>query len=412
MIPKLLLDVASGKMTRQQSLAPCFEQARSAAAAAIFSLVDGDGMENAAKPPAAGALNGVAVALTDGLLVKGLPNDASSALLAGFVPPYDSAAAEKVRAVGAVIVGKTRLPELGITPLAGEEAAADRSAEAVGAGMCHAVFGVDADGAFRANAAKAGQYGLKPTYGAVSRYGIVSAAPSLETVAVAASSPGGLASLMAVVGGHDPRDVATRPEALPDFPAEVRKSPKGMRVGVIGGLDNAAIAEPLAVLAQAGLSRVDVALPSFGLWDAVHSILYHAEASSQLGRYDGIRFGKYPRDAGDWDSVYYEARAGFSPAVKRAAMLGAFALSHEGIDDYYDKALRLREKIRLEFAAAWDAAEVVLAPAGFDPAGLAVRRAANLAGFAAIAPAGKPYEIWAAPYNDHEALKVAFALAS
>lgn len=412
MITKMLFDMASGETPRGAHLSACLEKIKADAGIAdIFAALNLDGLEAAAAAAPAGgplALDGIAVGIADNIMAKSLPNEASSALLAGFTAPFDAAAADNLKRAGATVVGKTRVPEFGVYPVDGEAAAPDTAPLAVTRGLCHAAFGVDAGGEFRMAVSAAGLDALKPTYGLVSRYGIVSAAPSMETVALATNGPADLAPLLFVIGGFDARDVTTRPEETPDFPGEVRKNLKDVKIGVVRELAGDL---PADVFGLDGVSRLDVSLPSAGLWNGVHSILYHAEASSQLGRYDGIRFGKYPREAGDWDSVYYQARAAFTPVVKRAAMLGAYALSHEGIESYYNQALRLRSKIRDEFAAVWEQVDVLVVPTPAGAAGLGTRRGANLSGCAALAPAGKAYEIWAKPFTDHLAIKIAMLTA-
>ena len=417
MLTKLMSDLASGGISRKDTLAACLERINSdPAAAAIFSSVDAAGIQAAIDRPADGGaprpLSGIAIAVADSLLAKGLPDEASSALLAGFVSPYDSAAVELLKAADATLSGKTRIPELAVTPVAGEPepVAVDRSAEAVVKGMCHAAVGVDCDGEFRRLAAAGGLCGIKASYGAVSRHGVVSIAPSMETVSVSARSVGDLIPVLQAVGGNDPRDITTVVEPLPDLASGSWKSVSGLRVGWIGDVDKGEAGDPIDALVKQGATAAPLSLPSFKHWGAVHSILYHAEASSQLGRYDGIRFGRYPTEAKNWDSIYYKARAAFGLSAKRAAMLGAFALSTEGIDVYHQQALRLRRRINEEFAKVWEMVDVLVVPASLESGRTAVRVGANLSGCPALALAGAGVEIWAEPFKAYNALRAGLGI--
>ncbi len=402
MLAQLLLDLASGKINGKDSIGQCLAKAREdAEAKEIFAFSDFENVEKQAAafavhdPQKARALDGVALAVSDALLVKDMSNTASSALLENFVSPYDAAAVENLKQAGATIIGKTRIPEFGIAPQAGEKStlAVERTPEALERLFCHAALGVDAGGELRAAASMAGLTALKPSYGLVSRYGIVSTAPSLEAATIITHCPDDVAPLLQTVAGHDPRDITTNPAVFPDIQEELRKDPSELKIGYIEEFACDQIKQTLERLEPKSMNLVAVSMPSASLWDSVYSILYHGEAGSQLGRYGGIRFGRYPRDAGDWDSVYYRARGGFGLPAKRAAMLGAFALSQEGIGVYHDKALRLRSRIVREFAEAWALADILLVPTSFTPEGMAARRGASLSGCAALALPSQPLEI-------------------
>jgi aspartyl-tRNA(Asn)/glutamyl-tRNA(Gln) amidotransferase subunit A len=319
------------------------------------------------------------------MCTRGVETTCSSKMLAGWKPPYNATVIDRLAAQDAVFVGKTNLDEfamgsstensafgptrnpLDITRVPGGSSGG--SAAAVAAGFAAASLGSDTGGSIRQPAALCGLVGVKPTYGLVSRYGLVAFASSLDQIGPFTHTVADAALLTEVISGHDPMDSTSIPKPAPDLMSAIGKDVKGLRIGRVADLPEGADPEVLArldaafdALARAGATIVDVTLPSLSYALTAYYLLAPAEASSNLARYDGVRYGlRVP--AGDVNSMYAETReVGFGDEVKRRIMLGTYALSAGYYDAYYGKALKVRRLIANEFDAAYAKADVILTP--------------------------------------------------
>jgi aspartyl-tRNA(Asn)/glutamyl-tRNA(Gln) amidotransferase subunit A len=333
-----------------------------------------------------GPLAGVPIAVKDNLCTRGIPTTCSSRILDGWRPPYDATVVQRVLAAGAVPIGKTNLDEFAmgsstensafgptrnphdITRVPGGSSGG--SAAAVAAGFAPLSLGSDTGGSIRQPAALCGVVGVKPTYGLVSRWGLVAFASSLDQVGPFATDVTDAALLLEVIAGHDAHDSTSIPQAAPMVTAELGRGVEGLRVGRITDLPSGAapdVVERLEAafeaLAAAGAVIVDVEVPAFTYGLTAYYLIAPAEASSNLARYDGVRYGLRV-SAADTNAMYAATReAGFGPEVKRRIMLGTYALSAGYYDAYYGKALKVRRLIADDFARAYRHADVLLTPA-------------------------------------------------
>ena len=337
------------------------------------------------------ALAGVPVALKDNIATRGHATTAGSRVLETFAPPYDAHVVERLDAAGALLVGKTTLDEFAMGSSTEHSAfgparnpwATDRtpggssggSAAAVAAGFVPLALGSDTGGSIRQPAALCGVVGLKPTYGRVSRRGLFAFASSLDQIGPFARRVGDAAALLAAISGRDEGD-ATSAGAAPVTWTPGAPLPKGTRIGVprgelAAGVDEdvlAAFERALATLAEAGAAIVDIALPSSRAAIATYYVIASAEASSNLARFDGVRYGRRAA-AGTLDEMYARTRTeGLGREAKRRIMLGTFALSAGYCDAYYLKALKVRDVIRRDFAQAFGAADLIAMPTSPTPA--------------------------------------------
>ena len=344
-------------------------------------------------------LAGVPVALKDNLCTRGVRTTASSRILEHFVPPYDATAVARLEAAGAVMVGKTNCDEFAMGSsnensafgVARNPWATDRipggssggSAVAVAAGMAPLSLGSDTGGSIRQPAALCGLVGLKPTYGRVSRYGLLAFASSLDQIGPFTRTAEDAAIVLSVLAGHDPADATSAPEPVPDYAAALTKDTKGLRIGVprslvSEGVDPAvatAFNTALAVYREAGASLVDIELPYASAAIPVYYLVATAEASSNLARYDGVRFGFRAAPEGgpgtedDLRTMYGRSRQlGFGAEVKRRIMLGTYVLSAGYYDAYYLKAQQVRTLIRRDYDRAFQRVDVVAMPTSPTPA--------------------------------------------
>jgi aspartyl-tRNA(Asn)/glutamyl-tRNA(Gln) amidotransferase subunit A len=332
-----------------------------------------------------GPLAGVPIALKDNLCTRGIPTTCSSKILDGWRPPYTSTTVERVIAAGAIPIGKTNLDEFAMGSSTENSAfgptrnprdpsrvpggSSGGSAAAVAAGFAPLALGSDTGGSIRQPAALCGVVGVKPTYGRVSRYGLVAFASSLDQIGPFAESVDDAAILLEAIWGHDAMDatsIADRPEPLGDS-AEVR----GLRVGIVEELTDvegvqpevkAAVERAGAALESAGASVDRVSVPSCVYGLSAYYLIAPAEASSNLARYDGVRYGLRV-DGDDVKDMNARTRAaGFGAEVKRRIMLGTYALSAGYYDAYYGKAQKVRTLIVRDFAAAYERFDVLLSP--------------------------------------------------
>ena len=333
-----------------------------------------------------GPLLGIPVAIKDVLCTRGVPTTCGSRILENFVPPYDATAVALLKASGAIILGKTNTDEFAMGSSTENSAyfttrnpwdlsrvpggSSGGSAAAVAADTCLGALGTDTGGSVRQPASLCGVVGLKPTYGRVSRYGLIAYASSLDQAGVLAKDVTDAAMLLEAIAGHDPRDSTSIDAPVPDFTAALTGDIQGVRVGVpqeyfIDGMQpdvEAGIRAAIDVLADLGAEVHQVSLPHTDYALPVYYLIAPAEASSNLARYDGVRYGLRV-DEGDLIETYKATRGqGFGPEVKRRIMLGTYALSAGYYDAYYLKAQKVRTLIKGDFDAAFEQVDVIVAP--------------------------------------------------
>jgi aspartyl-tRNA(Asn)/glutamyl-tRNA(Gln) amidotransferase subunit A len=339
---------------------------------------------------AQGPLAGVPIALKDIFVTEGTPTTVASKILAGWVPPYDGTVVARLRAAGAVLLGKLNMDEFAMgssnenssvkpcrNPWDLERVpggSSGGSAAAVAAGLCAASLGTDTGGSIRTPAAFTGIVGLKPTYGRVSRYGVVAFASSLDQVGPMTRTVEDAALLLEVIGGHDPLDSTSIDQPQPKYTESCRPGDlSGLRVGLPAeyfgaGMDpevEAAVRAAIAQLEALGARAVPVSLPHTEYAVACYYILCTAEASSNLARYDGVRYGLRVGDRStNLNDMYRATRgAGFGPEVKRRIMLGTYALRSGYYDAYYGRAQKVRALIKRDFDRAFAECDVIATPA-------------------------------------------------
>ena len=343
-----------------------------------------------------GVLAGVPVAIKDAICTRGLPTTAGSKILAGYVPPYDATVVERLRAAGAIVVGKTNMDEFAMGSSTESSAfgptrnpwdlartpggSSGGSAAAVAAGMAPCSLGSDTGGSIRQPAGFTGTVGIKPTYGRVSRYGLIAFASSLDQIGPIATDVRSAARVLAVISGHDPRDSTSLDVPGADFEAACGRSIRGVRIGVpqeyfASGLDPevaASVRAAIRELEAEGCLVRPVSLPHTRFAVGTYYVLATAEASSNLARFDGVRYGVRARGgASDHDlrAMYGATRdAGFGAEVKRRILLGTFALSSGYYDAYYVKAQKVRTLIRRDFDAAFREVDIICSPTSPTPA--------------------------------------------
>jgi aspartyl-tRNA(Asn)/glutamyl-tRNA(Gln) amidotransferase subunit A len=359
------------------------------AAAAQAKSID----ERLAKGEAVGPLAGIPVAVKDNLCTAGVRTTCGSKILDAYVPPYDATVVERLKKADAVIVGKTNLDEFAMGSSTENSAygptrnpwdldrvpggSSGGSAAAVAAGMAPLALGSDTGGSIRQPAALTGVVGFKPTYGRVSRCGLVAYGSSLDQVGPFARSVSDAALLTQVISGHDPLDSTSVAEPPLQTVGRLEREVKGLRLGVpkeyFGpGLDpevRASVDAAIAALVAKGAQRVEVSLPMTDFAIAAYYIVAPCEASSNLARYDGVHYGHRAKQYGDLaDLMSTSRREGFGPEATRRILLGTFALSSGYYEAYYNRALKVRRKIRQDFDRAFEACDVIVGPTSPTPA--------------------------------------------
>ena len=333
-------------------------------------------------------LAGVPLAIKDNLCTKGIRTTCSSRMLETFVPPYESTVTERLWDAGAVLLGKTNLDEFAMgsstetsafgpsrnpwNPEKVPGGSSGGSAAAVAAGECVASLGSDTGGSIRQPAAFCGVVGLKPTYGRVSRYGLVAFASSLDQVGPFTTCVADAAELLQVIAGEDPRDSTCLKAPVPDYRAALTQPVKGLRVGIVRecmeaeGLDpqvKASVQAAAEQLQALGCELVEVSCPRFNDGIATYYVIAPSEASANLARYDGVKYGYRAADAASLAEMTARSRAeGFGDEVKRRILIGTYALSAGYVDAYYKKAQQVRTLIRRDFDRAFDTVDVLLTP--------------------------------------------------
>ncbi len=382
------VQVVSGLFARIERLEPVvgaylslFKEEALAAAEAIDGKI--------ARGEAAGSLAGVPVAVKDNICMRQGATTCASKMLANFHSPYDAHVVERLRAAGAVIVGKTNMDEFAMgssTENSGLKrtvnpwdtsrvpgGSSGGSAAAMAARLCSAALGSDTGGSIRQPAGFCGVVGLKPTYGRVSRHGLVAYGSSLDQIGPLTGDVADAAMMLNVIAGHDKRDSTSVPEtAAPvcDYLAGIDEAPEGLKIAVVPEFNAAADADTrgaidaaLEVYRGLGAQVVEVEMPHFQYAVAAYYVIATAEASSNLARYDGVHYGHQSAAARDYIEVYSKSRAeGFGDEVKRRIMLGTFALSSGYYDAYYLRALKVRNLIRRDFEEAFVRADCLMMP--------------------------------------------------
>lgn len=400
----------------------------------------------------AGALAGIMVAVKDNISTQGIETTCASKILKGYVPPYDAHVVTKLKLAGAAIAGKTNMDEFGMgtttensgfgpttnphdtTRVPGGSSGG--SAAAVASGMVPMALGTDTGGSIRCPAAFCGCVGLKPTYGRVSRYGLIAYANSLEQIGPMAQNVTDVSRLMQVIAGYDPRDTTSYDRPFIHTPvADIVGLKMGIPEEYFGtGVDPkvaTVVQRAIAKLEELGATTVPCSIPSMEYALAAYYVICTSEASSNLARFDGVRYGLAADSKKSWHDAYREVRrAGFGTEVRRRIMLGTFALSSGYYGKYYAKAQVARENVKKDFARILSGVDVIVGPTmptiafrlgeKSDPLSMYLSDIltvpANLAGIPAISvPCGKVdgmpvgFQIMGKPFEDERVIDVAFA---
>ncbi len=403
-VRQLSAALAAGEVGSVEATRACLERADATAHLGAYLYLDREGALRAAQAADArrrahevlGPLDGVPVAVKDNILTQGLPTTCASKILEGFVAPYDATVVQRLCDAGAVLLGKLNMDEFAMGSSCEHSAfggvknpwdpsrvpggSSGGSAAAVAAGSAFAALGTDTGGSIRQPAAFCGVVGMKPTYGRVSRYGVIAFASSLDQVGPLCKDVGDAAQVLQVIAGFDPRDATSAQEVVGDFNAALGDAAErglaGVRLGLpkeyfAGDIDpevRRAVQAAAEACAKLGAELVDVSLPSVDYAIACYYLIADAEASSNLARYDGVRYG-LRKDGADLIDMYVQTRsAGFGDEVKRRIMLGTYALSAGYYDAYYGKAQKARTLVRRELDTAFERCDLLLTPTTPSPA--------------------------------------------
>ena len=353
------------------------DAAREAARAVDAAVADG-------RDP--GPLAGVPVALKDNLCTRGVPTTCSSRILEGWEPPYDATVVTRLAAAGAIAVGKTNMDEFAMGSSTENSAfgptlnphdttrvpggSSGGSSAAVAAGFASIALGSDTGGSIRQPAALCGVVGVKPTYGLVSRFGLIAFGSSLDQIGPFTTTVADAAAVCEVIGGHDAGDSTSIPQAFPSVSDHLDDGVEGLRVGIITEMMGDGIAPDVLArtraaaeaLAAAGAKVDEVSVPAVTFGLSAYYLVAPAEASSNLARYDGVRYGLRVDAPTTTEMMEATRTAGFGDEVKRRIMLGTYALSAGYYDAFYGKALKVRTLIRRDFDAAYEDFDVLLSP--------------------------------------------------
>ena len=346
-----------------------------------------------AKGETVGPLVGVPIAIKDNLLIKGEHCTCSSKILQGFRATYDATVIRKLREAGAIFIGHTNLDEFAMGSSTENSAtqtthnpwdleripggSSGGSAAAVAARMAPLALGSDTGGSIRQPAALCGIQGFKPTYGRVSRFGVIAFASSLDQIGPFATCSEDSALLLQAISGPDQQDSTCVDKPVPDYTADLKKDLKGLRIGLpkeyfIGGMDkeiDKAVRDAVKALEKQGAVVKEISLPHTDACLAVYYILAPSEASSNLSRFDGVRYGYHAKGVTNLLELYEKSRGeGFGPEVKRRIMLGTYALSSGYYDAYYSKAQKVRTLIKQDFDKAFEQVDIIATPTSPSPA--------------------------------------------
>lgn len=350
-------------------------------------------LAEAAKADLSKPLGGIPLAIKDNICLKGEPTRCASRILENFISPYDATAVSHLRAMGAIPFGRTNMDEFAMGS-AGENSAygatanpenpahapggsSSGSAAAVAGGLAIAALGSDTGGSIRQPASHCGIVGVKPTYGRVSRYGLVAYASSLDQIGPLTQNVEDAALVLNAICGHDAKDSTSARENVPDFKAGLGQDIKGFRVGLPREYNSegndpavkAALEHSIRALTDLGAEVVDISLPHTEAVVSAYYIIACAEASSNLSRFDGIRYGYRAADTNGLDDLYSKTReTGFGPEVKRRIILGTYVLSSGFYDAYYARAQKVRSLVARDFSEAFQQADLIIGPTAPTPA--------------------------------------------
>ncbi|MFP5212509.1 MAG: Asp-tRNA(Asn)/Glu-tRNA(Gln) amidotransferase subunit GatA [Acidobacteriota bacterium] len=357
------------------------------------ALAEAEAFDSGAKDFASSPIAGVPLAIKDVLCMQGLRTTCGSRILENFKPPYDGTVIEKLRKSGAIFLGKTNMDEFAMGSSSENSAygvtrnpwdtecvpggSSGGSAAAVAADLCAGSLGTDTGGSIRQPASFCGVVGIKPTYGRVSRFGLVAFASSLDQIGPITKDVEDAAILLQQIAGYDRRDSTSVDRPVPDYLGGLKEPLKGLRLGIpkeyfVEGMHpevESVVRESIRACKELGAELVDVSLPHTEYGVAAYYIIAPAEASSNLARYDGVKYGLRVPDSKDLLSMYRRSRSqGFGPEVKRRIMLGTYVLSAGYYDAYYKKASQVRTLIRQDFLNAFEKCDALVAPVAPIPA--------------------------------------------
>ncbi|GMA63140.1 Asp-tRNA(Asn)/Glu-tRNA(Gln) amidotransferase subunit GatA [Alicyclobacillus fastidiosus] len=351
-----------------------------------FLTVDEDAVLDRAAKAETGLLNGVPYALKDNICTEGVRTTAASRILENYIPPYSATVANKLQAAGGVLIGKTNLDEFAMGSTTETSAfkktknpygkgyvpggSSGGSAAAVAAGIVPFALGSDTGGSIRQPAAFCGVFGLKPTYGRVSRYGLIAFASSLDQIGPFTNTAEDAALVMNAICGHDEYDSTSAKVEAEDFTRDLKLGVKGLRIGIVRNLPEAglnkavkqAVDEAIRKFEGEGAQVVDVELPHSQYAVATYYLIAPAEASSNLSRYDGVRFGRRAEASSMIDMFEQSRSQGFGMEVKRRIIIGTYALSSGYYDAYYKRAQQMRTLIRQDYEKAFEQCDVIIMP--------------------------------------------------
>jgi aspartyl-tRNA(Asn)/glutamyl-tRNA(Gln) amidotransferase subunit A len=339
-------------------------------------------------------LTGIPLGIKDLMCTRGIPTTCASKILENFVPPYNATVVEKLNRAGAVTVGKLNMDEFAMGSSTEHSAlkatynpwdleripggSSGGSAAAVAADLCLGALGSDTGGSIRQPASHCGVVGMKPTYGRVSRYGLVAFASSLDQIGPLAKDTRDCALLMNAISGYDPKDSTSVPMDVPDYTGALKAGLQGLRAGIPKeytdkeGMDpdvSAAVKAAIDKLQDLGVKCVEVSLPHTEYCVAVYYVIAPCEASSNLARYDGVKYGHRDKAADSLIPMYRSTRSvGFGPEVQRRIIIGTYCLSAGYYDAYYGKASQVRTLITQDFKSAFETCDVILSPVAPEPA--------------------------------------------
>lgn len=338
-------------------------------------------------------LAGIPIGIKDVFCIKGLKSTSGSKILENYIPPYDATVVEKIKEAGSPILGKLNMDEFamgGSTENSGffpthnpwdlervPGGSSGGSAAAIASDMCIYTFGTDTGGSIRQPASFCGTTGLKVSYGRVSRYGVMAMASSLDTIGPITKNVADAALVLGQIAGHDKKDSTTPDKPVDDYSQELNKDIKGLKIGLpkeyfIEGMDEDVRKIVLAAakkFEELGAEVIDISLPHTEEAIATYYVIVPSEVSSNMARFDGIKYGLSDRSAGNLLDIYLDSRSkGFGKEVKRRIMLGTYALSAGYYDAYYKKAMQVRTLVKQDFLEAFKKVDVILTPVAPSPA--------------------------------------------